>query len=115
MKFGWILVVVVVFALTLTACSEDTSLTFDNQTECGLATITITNLNTGNSDVYEVAEGEKIDVKIDNNVSYRYNVEYAGPDNMDLNCESRSGTVLVPNQGQNSTFRLLSATQTPAP
>jgi hypothetical protein len=100
--------------LVLAGCrNEKTQLIFNNKTECGTAAITITNTNTGNLNEYSLDEGRELTVTIDHGVTYRYEINYTGRAGSNLECEPKSGTVLVPERGQESTFNLVSATATP--
>jgi len=101
-------------SLALAACGGETALSFDNQTECGTATIRITDTDTGNIRDYTLDEGDQIEIVIKQGVTYRYEVTYAGREDSALNCEPKSGSVMVPNRGQTSRFTLLSVTPTPA-
>lgn len=113
MKRRWLLALVVI--LLLAACSENkTTLTFNNKTECGMASIKITNTDSGNLQEYSLDEGKELVVDIKHGVTYRYEVTYAGRPGSDMSCEAKSGTVLVPDRGQDSTFNLVSATATPS-
>ena len=97
----------------LVACSNETTLTFHNKTECGTAAITITNADTGNLEEYSLDEGKWLEIAIDHGINYRYEITYAGRADSDLNCEAKSGTVMVPKRGQNSSFTLIGVTPTP--
>jgi hypothetical protein len=97
----------------LAACSNETTLTFFNKTECGTATISITNADTGNLQTYSLDEGKRLEIAIDHGINYRYEITYTGRPDSDLNCESKSGTVMVPKRGQNSSFTLIGVTPTP--
>lgn len=110
-----ILLLVALASILLAACTRNTTLTFKNETDCGLATILVTNTETGNGEEYTLDEGDDLEIEIESGVEYRYNVNYAGPEGTELECESKSGSVLVPRNGQNSTFRLVAVTQTPTP
>lgn len=102
-----------VLPVVLIACSSQTALSFTNHTECGTATITITNTSVGSNKDYTLDEDKEITIEIKHGVTYRYQVVYAGRPNSDLTCEEKSGTVMVPNRGQSSNFELISATPTP--
>jgi hypothetical protein len=111
----WFLVILLALPLILSACrDEDTTLSFNNKTECGMAAITITNTDTGNLSEYSLDEGEELVVDIEHGITYRYQIEYSGRPGTDFECEPKSGSVLVPKRGQDSTFNLTSATATPA-
>jgi hypothetical protein len=102
-------------SLLLAACAGDTALHFANKTECGMATITITNTSTGDIEEFQVDEGKTIAVIIKPSVTYHYEVTYAGRPDSKLSCEAKKATVLIPEKGQNANVSLLSATPTPAP
>lgn len=99
--------------VVLIACSSQTALSFTNHTECGTATITITDTSAGSNKDYTLDEAKEITIEIKHGVTYRYQVVYAGRPDSDLTCEEKSGTVMVPNRGQSSNFELISATPTP--
>lgn len=60
----------------LTACSTETALHFHNDTECGAATITLTNVKTGNIHEYTVEQGKDLKIEVDEMVEYHYEVVY---------------------------------------
>jgi hypothetical protein len=93
--------------------NDDTTLTFNNQTECGTAQITVENTETGNLEEYTLEEGKEIKIKIDYSIPYRYEVQYGGQPENDVRCDAKSGTVMVPERGQNANFQLQSVTPTP--
>jgi len=117
MKTRWGLVFWLVLPLILLACSDnsDSRLSFDNQAECGTATITLTHTGTGSIQEHSLAQGERLDVKVDHGVEYRYEITYEGDPAHDLACDPKSGSVMVPRRGQSANFRLQSATATPEP
>ena len=67
MKTRWGLLLWLILPVILLACSDnsDTRLSFDNQAECGTATITLTHTGTGNIQEHSLAQGERLDVKVD--------------------------------------------------
>ncbi|NLX10236.1 MAG: hypothetical protein GXY36_11310 [Chloroflexi bacterium] len=114
MKRRGFLLLLVLIPLLLAACDDgETTLVFDNQTECGSASIEVTNTEAGSVENYTLAEGEKLTVKISPAVTYRYAIQYEGRPDARIRCEAKSGTVMVPNRGQDSTFRLVAVTPTP--
>lgn len=97
MKSRWLVVLVILLATLLVACQEDkTGLKFTNETECGTATITITNLETGNIDELTVNEGRTVEIELDHNTTYRYTVEYP-PLGDDLQCDSKEVETILQN------------------
>jgi hypothetical protein len=81
-------------SLALAACTPKTALHFSNETECGTATITLTNIETGNLADYTVNEGEQIEIELDPNVQYRYEVTYPRqPDSMQ--CDPKTVTTML--------------------
>jgi len=102
-----------VAVLMLAACSPgDTVITFRNRTECGTATVTLTHSGTGNERTYTVEQGKNLEITVENGVADRYQVVYErlpGP----LQCDSKSGTVLLPNRGDSAAFTLESIAQQP--
>ncbi len=119
MKRCWLVPVLFAAAgsILLAACAGDTALHFANKTECGMATIKITNTSTGDIEEFHVDEGKTIAIKIKPSVTYHYEVSYAGRPDSKLSCEAKKATVMIPEKGQNANISLLSATPTltPAP
>ena len=115
MKVRWGFIVWGILPLILLACStgSETRLSFDNQTQCGTATIKITNTNTGNIQEHTLSQGAILNVKVDHGVMYRYEITYTGNPDDDTVCDPKSGTVMVPRRGQSANFTLHSATPTP--
>ncbi|MBN1201323.1 MAG: hypothetical protein JXJ20_05645 [Anaerolineae bacterium] len=114
MKRRWFLLLILVVSLLLAACQDnETTLTFTNKTECGIATIKITNTESGTVEEQALSEGRTLTVEIEPAVIYRYEVTYAGRPGSDLNCADKSGTVMVPKRGQDSNFTLIGVTPTP--
>jgi len=113
-------VLALVLTVTLSACSDKTTLRFSNETECGTASISLTNMESGNIKDYTVNQGKEIEIEVDAGVEYRYEVEYPRqPDFMQ--CDSKRVTTMV-SEGQTLTIRLTSIldpelvqTQTAAP
>ncbi len=114
------LILVLVLALLLTACGNKTLLRFSNETECGAASITLTNMKTGSIKDYTVNQGKQIDIEIDPEVEYHYEVDYPRQPDY-VQCDSKKVTTMV-NKGQRLNIRLASVldpaleqTQTAAP
>lgn len=81
-------------ALLLTACVQKTALRFANRTECGTATITLTNMETGNASEHTVDEGKTVEIEIEPNVEYRYEVTYPRLDDF-MQCDPKTVTTLL--------------------
>ncbi|MBN1679915.1 MAG: hypothetical protein JW966_06455 [Anaerolineae bacterium] len=113
MKYRLLLILVLGLPILLTACQGDTTLTFSNKTECGTATITLTNEETGNLEQYTLDEGKTIELKIKHSVVYNYEIQYSGRPDSNMTCETKRGVVEVPERGQNANFSLLGVTATP--
>lgn len=112
---------VVALPVLLVACTGKTMLRFSNETECGTATITLTNIKTGSVSEYTVDQGSRIEIELEPDVEYRYEVEYPRqPDYMQ--CDSKRVTTML-SKGKTLNIRLTSvldpalqqATLTPAP
>jgi major membrane immunogen (membrane-anchored lipoprotein) len=112
MKLRRFVLLVIVLLLLLTACARKSRLTFTNKTECGTATIRITNTDTGTLKEYTLQEGDKLEIEVDPSVTYNYEVEYAGHLDSDITCETKRASVSIP-KGQNANVKLASVTPTP--
>lgn len=89
MKRRWFLLVIVLVPAMLAACGSDkTGLSFKNATECGTATINITDTSTGNIKTLTVDQGKSSEVKLKSKVTYRYTVEYPKQPG-DLQCDKK--------------------------
>lgn len=78
----------------LAACTQKTALRFSNETECGAATITLTNTETGNIIEKTVNEGETVEIEITPNVEYHYEVQYPRQPNYII-CDAKRVTTLL--------------------
>ncbi|MBN1565631.1 MAG: hypothetical protein JXA10_17430 [Anaerolineae bacterium] len=88
------LLLILLALLILTACTPKTALRFSNETECGPATITLTNTETGHLADYTVDEGKEIEVELDPNVKYHYEVTY--PRQPDYKqCDAKTVTTML--------------------
>ncbi|MBN2304582.1 MAG: hypothetical protein JXQ72_08905 [Anaerolineae bacterium] len=80
MKIRWLFGLLVLLALltvVLAACGDNkTGLSFKNETECGTATVTITEQNTDTITVLTVETGKKVEAELSSNVAYNYTVTY---------------------------------------
>ncbi len=97
-------VLLIALPLILTACAQKTELRFSNETSCGMATIVLTNVNTGNSKQYTVDEGHEITVGITPDQEYHYEVTYPRQPDF-VTCESKRVTTQLP-KGQTLNVRL---------
>ncbi len=98
------LVFLILLSVVLTACSSKTALTFNNQTECGTATIILTNMETGNLKDYTVDEGQEIEIELDPERDYSYEVQYPRQPDY-LQCDSKTVIVAL-DDGQTLNVRL---------
>lgn len=78
----------------LTACSTETALHFHNDTECGTATITLTNMDSGNIREYTVDQGKDLKIEVDNMIEYHYEVTYERS-TAGLQCDSKKVTTML--------------------
>ncbi len=100
----FVFMLLILLPLTLTACAGKTVLSFDNQTECGTASIILTNLQTGNISEHSVAQGKEIEIELDPETEYSYEVEYPRqPDFMQ--CDTKTVVVAL-DDGQTLNVRL---------
>jgi hypothetical protein len=91
-------------SLVLSACAQKTSLRFSNATECGTATITLTNADTGSGSEYTVDPGKAAEIEIEPNVEYNYEVTYPRQPDYTV-CDSKRVTTKV-SRGQTLNIRL---------
>lgn len=89
----------------LTACAErKTALRFTNATQCGTATIRLTDTETGFLQEYSLNEGGTLEIELKPNVQYRYEVEYPRQPDY-IVCDAKRVTTLLP-KGQTLNVRL---------
>lgn len=84
-----------ILPLLLAACANKTALNFHNKTDCGTATITLTNSVTGDSKDYTVAAGEKVEIELTPDVEYSYEVTYPRLSDMTM-CDSQKAVTMLP-------------------
>ncbi len=120
-----LLILFALLGLLLAACAQKTALRFSNETQCGDATITFVNSNTGEESTLTVPQGQEAEIALAPNVSYRYTVEYPRQPGY-LQCDAKHVTVQL-KRGQTLNVSLTSeldpalqtatveATLTPAP
>ncbi len=101
-----ILILLLALPVLLAACSQTTTLKFTNATECGAATITLTNTNSGNIQEYIVDQGNSREIEIVPNVPYRYTVEYPRMTGA-MQCDTKNVTTML-EKGQTVNVRLTS-------
>jgi len=100
-----VMIVLLVGTIGLTACAErKTSLRFTNATECGTATIKLTDTQTGNLREYSLNQGDTLEVELKPNVQYRYEVEYPRQPGY-IVCDAKRVTTMLP-KGQTLNVRL---------
>ncbi len=119
------LMLFVLVGLALTACAPKTALRFSNETQCGDATITFVNGNTGEESTLTVPQGQEAEIELAPRVSYRYTIEYPRQTGY-LQCDAKHVTIQL-ERGQTLNVSLTSeldpalqtatveATLTPAP
>jgi hypothetical protein len=122
MKRRLTFVLTLLLPLVLAACSNDTVINFRNATQCGTATIKITDSKTGYIRDYPVDEGKQVDIKVNPEVDLHYEVTYARQADFTV-CDDKKGTLRL-TKGQTVNVRLENVidpaleqarTQTPAP
>ncbi len=84
-----------ILSLLLAGCANKTALNFYNKTDCGTATITLTNSVTDDSKDYTVAVGEKVEVELTPDVEYSYEVTYPRLPDMTM-CDSQKAVTMLP-------------------
>ncbi|GEM_PF-1546428 len=100
-----VMIVLLVGTIGLTACAErKTALRFTNATECGTATIKLTDTQTGNLQEYSLNQGDTLEVELKPNVQYRYEVEYPRQPGY-IVCDAKRVTTMLP-KGQTLNVRL---------
>ncbi len=100
-----VMILLLVGATALTACAEPkTALRFTNATECGTATIKVTDTQTGNLQEYSLDEGDTLEIELKPNVQYRYEVEYPRQPGY-IVCDAKRVTTMLP-KGQTLNVRL---------
>ncbi len=100
-----VMILLLVGATALTACAErKTALRFTNATECGTATIKVTDTQTGNLQEYSLDEGDTLEIELKPNVQYRYEVEYPRQPGY-IVCDAKRVTTMLP-KGQTLNVRL---------
>ncbi len=105
--------------LLLSGCVRDNlaRVIFDNQSECGTITATLTDTGTGEVKRVEVPVGQRTEVVVRPDVFYDYLVDFtsAGRTPEDYRCVAvRSGKVSVP-AGSSQVFALRAETPVPTP
>ncbi len=98
------LIFLLLLVLALAACSNDTTLNFHNATQCGTATIKITDSKTGFTHDYSVDEGKVVKARVTPNADLHYAVTYARQSDMTI-CDAKNGTVRL-TKGQTVNVRL---------
>jgi hypothetical protein len=111
MKLRWLLLGALIVALS--ACSTKTTLRFENNTQCGTATISLTNTSNSDTKQYTITQGDSVSIDIKENVTYTYHLQYAGQPGESV-CDPKDATIQVQQRGQ-TTIDLRSATATPNP
>jgi hypothetical protein len=119
MKHALLLIVGVLACLLLTGCVRDNlaRVVFDNQSQCGTITATLTASDTGEVKRVQVQVGQRVEVVVRPDVFYDYLVDFtsAGRTTDDYRCVAvRSGRVSVP-AGASQVFALKAETPVPSP
>ena len=87
-----LLALFVLVSLLLSACAQKTALRFSNETQCGEATITFVNGNTGEESTLTVPQGQEAEIALSPRVPYRYTIEYPRQPGY-LQCDAKHVTV----------------------
>lgn len=99
------LALLLIIALLLASCaSNKTMLRFHNETECGTATLELTNGETGHIATYAVDQGSEIEIEVDPNIAYAYKVTYPRQPNF-IVCEEKNVTTML-SKGKTVNVRL---------
>lgn len=113
MNLRWLVFLALAGTILFSACTnKETRVTFKNEADCGTATVTLQHSQTGNERVYMVEQDKSVEITIDNGIAYHYEITYERLPGA-IQCDSKSGTILLPNRGDNVSFALESATPTP--
>ena len=87
-----LLILLALLGLLLAACTQKTVLRFSNETQCGDATVTFTNGNTGEESTLTVPQGEEAEIELVPGIPYRYTIEYPRQPGY-LQCDAKHVTV----------------------
>lgn len=88
--------------LSLAACSTQSELRFTNRTDCGPATILLTNTVTGGTSTYTLEQERTLAIQVEAEVVYRYEVTYPRDPARQIECEPKTVEVrLRPGQRLN--------------
>lgn len=102
---NYVVLLFLVTTVLLGACtSQKTALRFINETQCGTATITLTEVATGTVIEQSVDEGGTVEIELKPNVQYRYEVEYPRQPGY-IECDAKRVTTMLP-KGQTLNVRL---------
>lgn len=113
MKRTWFPVLLLTLALVLSACNNATAFKFHNKAECGTATITITSNETARGiGVFTVEQGKKLEVRVDADALYSYQVSYEGNPDLDIVCDEKVVNARA-KDGQTLNIDMVSVTPTP--
>ena len=100
----------------LAACTNATTVEFDNRTVCGTIEVQLTNTQSNVTETYQVEVGKTISIDVAPNVTYNYVVDYtsAGTNEQGYECIAiQRGQVTVP-LGATQRFNLTAVTPTPS-
>ena len=98
--------IVLVLPLLASACTGKTALRFSNETECGAATIKLTNMDSGSLQEITVEQNKAVTVELKPDIEYRYEVSYPRQPGY-ITCDSKNVTTQL-TKGQSLTVRLTS-------
>ena len=93
-RIAILMLVALLTPLVLTACTQKTALRFSNETDCGTATITLSNIETGNLKKYTVDQGKEIEIELEPNVDYQYEVTYLRQSDF-MRCDSKTVATML--------------------
>ncbi|MBI5961745.1 MAG: hypothetical protein HY866_23610 [Chloroflexi bacterium] len=94
MKRRLVLALFFVLPLLLSACANKTMLRFSNETDCGTASISLTNMKTGHIRDYKVDQNKEIEIEVDPNIEYHYEVTYPRQPNYVV-CDAKKVTTML--------------------
>ncbi len=106
MQRRFVFLLVLLLPLLASACTGKTALRFSNETECGSATIKLTNMDSGSLQEITVEQSKSVTVELKPNVEYRYQVDYPRQPGY-ITCDSKNVTTQL-TKGQSLTVRLTS-------
>jgi len=98
--------ILLALSLIASACTGKTALRFSNETECGAATIKLTNTASGSLQEITVEQGKSVTVEMKPQVEYQYEVSYPRQPGY-ITCDTKNVTTQL-EKAQTLTVRLTS-------